>query len=71
VGKGTLSVFVRPWAIVYTDGTRLRQTPVAAYEIASGKHVIELVNDPKGKREKLNITLKPGEAQEIRKDWDK
>jgi hypothetical protein len=70
-GKGTLSVFVRPWAIVYIDGTRLRQTPVSAYEIPSGKHVIELVNDPKGKREKLNITLKPGEAQEIRKDWDK
>jgi hypothetical protein len=70
-GKATISVFVRPWAIVYVDGTRLRQTPVSAYELPSGKHVIELVNDPKGKREKLNVTLKPGEAQEIRKDWDK
>jgi hypothetical protein len=71
VGKGTLNVFVRPWAIVYVDGARLRQTPVQNYELGSGKHVIELVNDPKGKREKLNITLKPGESQEIRKDWDK
>ena len=71
VGKGTLSVFVRPWAIVYIDGTRLRQTPVQGYELPSGKHTIELVNDPKGKKEKLQISLKPGESQEIRKDWDK
>jgi hypothetical protein len=70
-GKGTISVFVRPWAIVYVDGTRLRQTPVQAYEIPSGKHTVELVNEPKAKREKLTITLKPGESQEIRKDWDK
>jgi hypothetical protein len=70
-GKGTISVFVRPWAIVYVDGTRLRQTPVQAYEIPAGKHVVELVNEPKAKREKLTVTLKPGESQEIRKDWDK
>jgi hypothetical protein len=70
-GKGTLNVFVRPWAIVYIDGARLRQTPVQNYELGSGKHVVELVNDPKGKREKLTITLKAGESQEIRKDWDK
>jgi hypothetical protein len=70
-GKGTISVFVRPWAIVYVDGGRLRQTPIQAYELPSGKHVLELVNDPKGKREKMMITLKPGESQEIRKDWDK
>jgi hypothetical protein len=71
VGKGTLSVFVRPWAIVYVDGTRLRQTPVNGYELSSGKHTIELVNDPKAKREKMLITLKPGDSQEIRRDWDK
>jgi PEGA domain-containing protein len=70
-GKGKINVFVRPWAIVYVDGARLRQTPVQNYELPSGKHVVELVNDPKGKREKLNITLKAGELQEIRKEWDK
>jgi serine/threonine-protein kinase len=70
-GKGTLNVFVRPWAIVYVDGARLRQTPVQNYELSSGKHVVELVNDPKGKREKLNITLQPGGTEEIHKDWDK
>ena len=71
VGKGTISVFVRPWAIVYVDGTRLRQTPVQAFELPSGKHVVELVNEPKGKRDKMNIVVKAGEAQEIKKDWDK
>jgi hypothetical protein len=70
-GKGTLSVFVRPWAIVYVDGNRLRQTPVQAYELPAGKHKIELVNDPKGKKEKLEITIEPNQSQEIRKDWDK
>jgi hypothetical protein len=70
-GKATISVFVRPWAIVYVDGARLRQTPVQAYEVSSGKHTLELVNDGKAKREKIPLQLKPGESQEIRRDWDK
>jgi hypothetical protein len=70
-GKGTISVFVRPWAIVFVDGTRLRQTPVQAYELPAGKHNIEIANDGKGKREKIPLLLKAGESQEIRRDWDK
>jgi hypothetical protein len=71
VGKGTLSVYVRPWAIVFVDGARLRQTPVQNYELPAGKHTIELQNDPKGKKEKIVITVKAGEPEEIRRDWDK
>src|SRR5262249_22642485 len=71
VGKATLSVFVRPWAIVYVDGARLRQTPVQAYELNSGKHTIELVNESKAKREKMIVNLNPGDTHEIRLDWDK
>jgi len=71
VGKGTLSVYVRPWAIVFVDGARLRQTPVQNYELPAGKHNIELVNDPKGKKEKITVTVKAGEPEEIRRDWDK
>jgi hypothetical protein len=70
-GKGKISVLVRPWAIVFVDNQRLKQTPVTAYEIKSGKHVIELVNETKNRREKIEINLKPGEEQELRRDWDK
>jgi hypothetical protein len=71
VGEATLSVLVRPWAIVFVDHTRLKQTPVQGYKLPSGKHVIELVNEGKNRREKIEVTLKPGEEQEIKRDWDK
>jgi hypothetical protein len=69
-GEATLSVLVRPWAIVFVDKQRLKQTPVQDYQIPSGKHVIELVNESKNRREKIEVNLKPGEAQEIKRDWD-
>jgi hypothetical protein len=71
VGEATLSVLVRPWAIVFVDHQRLKQTPVQGYKLPSGKHVIELVNEGKNRREKIDVTLKPGEEQEIKRDWDK
>jgi hypothetical protein len=70
-GKGKISVLVRPWAIVYLDNQKLKQTPINAFEIKSGKHIIELVNESKNRREKIEINLKPGEEQELRRDWDK
>lgn len=70
-GEATLSVLVRPWAIVFVDHQRLKQTPVQDYKIPSGKHVIELVNEGKNRREKIEVNLKPGEEQEIKRDWDK
>jgi hypothetical protein len=71
VGEATLSVLVRPWAIVFVDKQRLKQTPVQGYKLPSGKHVIELVNESKGRREKIEVNLKPGDDQDIRRDWDK
>ena len=71
VGQATLSVLVRPWAIVFVDHQRLKQTPVQDYKLPSGKHVIELVNEGKNRREKIDVDLKPGEEQEIKRDWDK
>ncbi len=71
VGQATLSVLVRPWAIVFVDHQRLKQTPVQGYQIPSGKHIIELVNEGKNRREKIEVDLKPGEEQEIKRDWDK
>ncbi len=71
VGEATISVLVRPWAIVFVDKQRLKQTPVQGYKLPSGKHVVELVNESKGRREKIEVSLKPGDDQEIRRDWDK
>ncbi len=68
--KGSVSIFVRPWAIVFVDGRRVRQTPIQALEIPAGKHTIELQNDPKGKREKIQVNIEAGGTQEIRRDWD-
>lgn len=69
-GKGTITVKVRPWAIVYVDGSRLRQTPINNFELPAGKHQIELVNDAKGRREIIQVDLKPGAAEELSRDWD-
>ncbi len=70
-GEGSITIHVRPWAIVYVDGSRLRQTPVQDFKIKAGKHVIELVNEGKNRREKVNVQVKTGESQEITRDWDK
>jgi hypothetical protein len=70
-GEGALTIHVRPWAIVYVDGSRLRQTPVQDFKLKAGKHVIELVNEGKNRREKVNVQVKNGESQEITRDWDK
>ncbi len=66
-GTGTLSVSVRPWAIVFVDEKKLKQTPVQAFPLPAGKHMIELVNDGKGKHEKIPIVIKANDAQEIRR----
>ena len=39
------------------DGTRLRQTPVRDFELPAGKHTIELVNEGKNRREKVQVTI--------------
>jgi hypothetical protein len=69
-GEGTITVTVRPWAIVYIDGQKLRQTPIHDYSIKSGHHTIELVNENKSKREKVELNLKPSGSEKIERDWD-
>ncbi|MDB4966781.1 MAG: Serine/threonine protein kinase [Myxococcales bacterium] len=71
VGEASISIRVRPWAIVFIDKQRLRQTPIVNYKLPSGKHTIELANEGKNRREKIDLNLKPGEAQELTRDWEK
>ncbi|HNN93550.1 MAG TPA: serine/threonine-protein kinase, partial [Pseudomonadota bacterium] len=70
-GKATLTILVRPWAIVYVDGKKLQQTPLRNYPISAGAHKILLVNDTKGKREEIKLKVNAGEAvPEIKRTWE-
>lgn len=70
-GKGSISIFVHPWAIVFVDGTRLRQTPIANYELSPGRHTFTLQNEGLGKKESVSVNVKPGPNSEIRREWAK
>ncbi|MEO6954999.1 MAG: PEGA domain-containing protein [Polyangia bacterium] len=70
-GSGTLSVHVRPWAIVYVDGAKIRQTPVDNYSITAGIHVVELVNEGLRKKEKVTVEVRNHGTEEVRRDWEK
>lgn len=69
-GKGRLTVLVRPWAIVYIDNKKIKQTPLRDFPLSPGKHTVLLVNDNKGKRETVSLTMAPGAAQTITRDWN-
>lgn len=69
--KATLTVLVRPWAIVYLDGKKLQQTPLRNHPISAGAHKVLLVNDTKGKREEIKLKVTAGEAvPEIKRTWE-
>ncbi len=68
-GTGTLSVHVRPWAIVYVDGAKIRQTPLDGHSLTAGIHSIEIVNDGIKKREKVTLEVRADKNAEIRRDW--
>jgi hypothetical protein len=70
-GSGTVSVHVRPWAIVYIDGAKIHQTPVDGQSVAAGLHVVELVNDGIRKKEKVTLEVRANGHEEIRRDWEK
>jgi hypothetical protein len=67
-GTGFLSVFVHPWAIVFVDGTRLRQTPLEGFELPAGRHMVELVNDGQKRKERVGVVIRAGDTEEIRRE---
>jgi hypothetical protein len=70
-GHGTISIFVHPWAVVFMDGVRLRQTPIANLEVPTGSHEFQMVNETLKKSETVNVTIKPGPNPEIRLEFEK
>ena len=69
--KPTLTVTVRPWAIVFVDGKKIQQTPLRDFAISPGAHTILLVNDSKGKRESIKVKVSAGEkVPPITRTWE-
>ena len=69
--KSTLTVTVRPWAIVFVDGKKIQQTPLRDFAISPGAHTILLVNDSKGKRESIKVKVSAGEkVPPITRTWE-
>jgi len=70
-GTNLLSVHVHPWAIVYVDGAKIRQTPLDGHTLTAGLHTVELVNDGLRKKEKVTVEVRANGSEEIRRDWEK
>lgn len=69
--KPTLTITVRPWAIVYIDGKKIQQTPLRDYAISPGSHTVLLMNDSKGKRETIKLKVVAGEKiNPITRTWE-
>ena len=69
--KPTLTVTVRPFAMVFIDGKKIQQTPLRDYAISPGSHTILLVNDVKGKRDQIKIKVVAGEkVPPINRVWE-
>ncbi len=69
-GPGIISVFCTPYADVFVDGKRIRQTPIANLELPAGKHEFKLVCGDKTER-LVSRTLKSGSNEEIREKCTK
>jgi len=69
--RGKLNVFVSPWARVKVDGKAVGVTPVTGLQLRSGAHRVELHNPELGRRERVNVEVRPGpEPATIRRRWD-
>jgi hypothetical protein len=61
---GTLSIYYTPYAVIFVDGKRYRQTPYVGLELPPGEHRFELV----GRRRTVTVTrtIRPGPNPGIR-----
>jgi eukaryotic-like serine/threonine-protein kinase len=65
---GRVSVSVRPFADVYIDGRLVGSTPVDSV-VTVGKHVVRLVNQPRGRDETITVTVEPNKPVILEKSW--
>jgi hypothetical protein len=53
---------------VYIDGRLVGSTPVDSV-VTAGKHVVRLVNQPRGRDETITVTVEPNKPVILEKSW--
>ncbi len=67
--RGFLFIDSVPGATVTVDGVRLPEpTPVFAYAVSAGKHIVELENKEHGLKQRYKVTVKPGMTTSVEVD---
>jgi eukaryotic-like serine/threonine-protein kinase len=61
-GSGVLRINTRPWSKISVDGVPAGNTPQMNLKVSAGTHSITLENPEFGIKQKLSITVKPGET---------
>ncbi|ATB34946.1 serine/threonine protein kinase [Cystobacter fuscus] len=56
--KGILELRIRPYAVVYVDGKKVGETPLAPLELPAGRHNVRLVNEESGEK-KFEVEIEP------------
>ncbi len=65
----TITVVVYPWAGVSVDGKPLGSTPLVAYSLPVGRHVLRLTNHELGRDETVSLAVSAGKTLKIRRNW--
>ena len=61
-GSGTLRINSRPWSTISVDGVVVGNTPQMNIKVSAGSHTITLENPQFGVKQKLSVTVRPGET---------
>jgi hypothetical protein len=64
---GELAILVKPWAHVWIDGVKKRDTPFRD-SVSAGRHKIKIANES-GKSETIAVTIESGKTFTIERDW--
>lgn len=64
-GTGTLRVNTTPWSQVFVDGRLIGNTPQMNVPLPAGRHTITFVNPEFNIRERVNVTIRPGQTETL------
>ncbi|WP_395857789.1 protein kinase [Cystobacter fuscus] len=62
IARGTLEFRIRPYAVVYVDGKKVGETPLAPLDLPAGRHSVRLVNEESGEKKFDNVEIEPNKS---------
>lgn len=62
VAKGKLNLDTSPWAEVFLNGRSLGETPLINVSLPAGRHILKLVNEPKGIHGAIEVEIEAGKT---------